>query len=471
MSKKQLNRRKFLKQSSCAAVGYTTLFSTLLNLKGLNAAAMANSSTLISGDYKAMVCILLGGGNDSFNMLIPRGNPEYAEYGSTRTNLAIPQNQILPIYPNTGDGREFGVHPAMPEVQTLFNSGKAAFLTNVGTLVEPTNINQFYNNSVSLPLGLLSHSDQVKHWQTAFPQARVANGWGGKIGDLLGDMNANQNISMNISLNGSNTFQNGANTIEYAIHPVNGSIGITGYQGEWQFNNMRTAAIDNMVDHNYQDMFMDSYKNTIRNARDAHLQFSSAIEGVTSFNTQFSGDEWELSESMEMIAKVIASRNVLGFSRQTFFIHFGGWDHHDEVLNSQDEMLGVLSNALGEFNSVMEELNVSDCVTVFTISDFARTLTSNGNGTDHGWGGNCLVTGGALNGKNIYGTYPSLALGNNLDIGGGVLIPTTSADEYFAELAMWFGVSNSELSTILPNIGNFYNTGSGTPPVGFMQMS
>ena len=216
---------------------------------------------------------------------------------------------------------------------------------------------------------------------------------------------------------------------------------------------------------------MNTYKNVVRDARDAQVQFSSAISSIDNFSTSFGGDEWQLSESMEMIAKTIAARNVLGFSRQTFFIRFGSWDHHDEVLNSQSEQLAVLDNALDEFNSVLNELNMADCVTVFTISDFGRTLTSNGNGTDHGWGGNALVMGGALNGQDMYGSFPSLDLGNNLDTGGGVLIPTLSADEYFAELALWFGVSPSELSTILPNIGNFYNINSGNAPIGFLQMT
>ena len=464
MSRKHINRRKFIGQASCAAVGYTTLFSTLLNLKAANAAAMANSATFLNNDYRAMVCIMLGGGNDSFNMLMPKGNPEWGEYAVTRSNLAIPQNDIRQIYPNTSDGREYGVHPAMPEVQQLFNDSKLAFVTNVGTLVEPTTINQFWNESVQLPLGLLSHSDQSAHWQTALPQARTATGWGGKIADLIGDMNTNQNISMNISLNGSNVFQTGNNAVEYVIDPYEGSIGIWGYGEQWSFNEMRTQAIDEMLARNYQDIFKETYKDVVENSRDAHLEFSAALNTLNPFQTQFTDDPWGLSERFHMIAKIIAVRDILGMSRQTFYIDFGGWDHHDEVLNAQDEMLGILSKALNEFRLALEEINMFDCVTTFTISDFARTLTSNGNGTDHGWGGNCLVMGGSVNGKEIYGDYPVLALNSNLDIGGGVLIPTLSADQYFREISNWFGVSGTDMPIILPNIGNFSAT-----PIGFMQ--
>jgi len=171
---------------------------------------------------------------------------------------------------------------------------------------------------------------------------------------------------------------------------------------------------------------------------------------------------------MEMIAKTIAARDMLGAQRQTFFVVFGGWDHHDEVINNQEYMLSIVSKAMKEFYDATAELGVQNDVTTFTISDFARTLTSNGNGSDHAWGGNAMVMGGGVKGGDIYGTYPDLYLDNNLDVGRGVIIPTTSADEYFAELALWFGVSPSDLSLVLPNIGNFYAPASSNPPIGFI---
>ena len=169
-----------------------------------------------------------------------------------------------------------------------------------------------------------------------------------------------------------------------------------------------------------------------------------------------------------MVAKTIAASDTLDMHKQTFFVEFGGWDHHDELLNNQIDMLGVLSIALNEFQTTMEELGISEKVTTFTASDFGRTLTSNGNGTDHAWGGNVMVMGGDVQGGQVYGTYPDLALNTGLDVGGGVLLPTTSTDEYFAELALWFGVSPSSLVDLLPNIGSFYNTSSGVAPLGFM---
>jgi uncharacterized protein (DUF1501 family) len=459
-----LSRRGFIGQASCAAIGYTTLFNTLVNLKTMNAAALSNSLVANGGDYKAMVCLVFGGGCDSHNMLIPTETTAYNHYANTRTNLAIPFNDILGL-----NGTDHGVHPSMPNVQQLYNDNKLAFLANTGTLVEPTTKAQFYDGSVDIPLGLYSHVDQAQQWQTSIPHERTNIGWGGKVADLLSSMNTNSNISMNISLNGSNIFQRGNQTIEYTVHPYNGSVGIREYGGSNTLNQLRTAAIDNMVEASYQDIFKQSYVDVIRVSRDAHIEFSAAIDAVPEFSTVTFSDN-DLSQSFKMVAKTIAARNTLNFTRQIFFIEYGGWDHHDEVLNAQVEMLGEVDDALHQFITALEEINASDCVTTFTMSEFGRTLTSNGNGTDHAWGGNVMMMGGAVNGGNIYGSYPSLELDNPDEVGGGVLIPGTSVDEYFAELALWFGVSASDLSTLFPNIGNFYSTGSGVMPLGFLNL-
>ncbi|MEM7391569.1 MAG: DUF1501 domain-containing protein, partial [Verrucomicrobiota bacterium] len=201
------SRREFLGQANCAAIGSTCLFSNLLNLGQITA---ASGETVPAGnDYRALVCILLAGGNDSFNMLVPRGAAEYAEYQTIRADLALAQNTLLPITPLTSDGKQYGIHPGMPEMQTLFNNGNLAFVSNVGTLVEPTTLTQFQNGSVPLPVGLFSHSDQIMHWQTSVPDRRSTIGWGGRTADVLSALNTNANISMNISLAGSNVFQAG----------------------------------------------------------------------------------------------------------------------------------------------------------------------------------------------------------------------------------------------------------------------
>jgi len=465
---KNISRRKFI-TDSCAALGYTTLFSSLINLKAMAATAMDNSSLIsLSGNYKAMVCVLLGGGNDSFNMLMPKGTSEYNEYATTRSNLAIAQNNILQINPNTTDGRTFGLHPSMPDMQQLFERGNLAFLSNVGTLIEPSTKTEIQNNTVKTPLGLFSHADQIQQWQTGRPHERTNTGWGGKIADLVQSMNSNENISMNISLRGSNIFQRGDQIIPYTISN-NGSIGINGYNGSGHFNELRTAAVNTMLERDYQDIYKNAYKNTIKISNDANLEFQSAIDTISEFSTILP-EYNDLAAQFRMVAKTIASRDTLGFSRQIFFVQIGGWDHHDELLINQGNKLAEVNQALKYFDDVMTELNVNDCVTTFSVSDFARTLTSNGNGTDHAWGGNAFIMGGAVNGKDIYGNYPSLALNDHININGSVIIPTTAADMYMAELALWFGVPASELSTVLPNISNFYDTASGIPPLGFMNM-
>ncbi|MEO5906546.1 MAG: DUF1501 domain-containing protein [Saprospiraceae bacterium] len=463
-----ISRRKFFGQASCAAIGATTLWSSLVNLKGFAAAAMANSSNLLDPDYKALVCVFLSGGNDSFNMLMPRSASEYSEYATTRSNLALPLDSMLPIFPDNAGGRLFGLHPSMMRSQQLFNDGKMAFLSNVGTLVEPTTREQYWEGQANLPLGLYSHSDQGQQWMTGLPNGRSGTGWGGKVADLIKDMNNNENISMNLSLSGTNIFQTGQNTIEFALDPYDGSAGIYGYgdHEEWNvFDRMRTRAIKSMVEHEYQDMFQKTYVDVVRKSRDGHLQFQEAIGSVPELLTPFTDNY--LSKSFQMAAYSMAAHEALGMKRQIFFIDYGGWDHHDEVLNAQNGMLYELDTALGEFSDALAELGLGSQVTTFSLSEFGRTLTSNGNGTDHAWGGNVMVMGDQVKGKNIYGEYPTLALQSNIELGSGVLIPQLSADQYFAELALWFGVAPSELPTIFPSLTNFYQPGSGMP-IGFI---
>ena len=249
------------------------------------ASAMDNSPRITLGaDYKALVCMMLAGGNDSFNMLMPKGNNEYNEYATTRSNLAIPQNDILQINPNTSDGRVFGLHPSMPNMQQIFESGNLAFLSNVGTLIEPSTKSDIQNNVVKTPLGLFSHSDQIQQWQTGRPHERNSIGWGGRVAELVQSMNSNQNISMNISLKGSNVFQRGEEIIPYAISN-NGSIGISGYDGQGNFNQLRTQALNSMLERDYQDVFKNTYKNTIKTSNESSLEFQSAVESIPEFLT------------------------------------------------------------------------------------------------------------------------------------------------------------------------------------------
>jgi len=454
-----MSRRNFLGTASCAAVGSTALFSTVLDL------GMFNVLAGTTGDYKALVCLFFGGGIDSFNLLVPSGPSEYAEYAQVRQDLALPQANLLPITPATPGAMQFGLHPNVPELQTMFVNNELAFLSNVGTLVEPITLQQYQDGSVRRPLGLFSHSDQAMHWQTSIPDRRNASGWAGRMADLLGGVNTNPNISMNISLSGQNTFQSGNLTAHYTI-TSNGSRGLRGYGGTSLSDQVKTDSIDSMLAMTYQHLFEQTFANRMRGAIDAHLEFSAAITALPPLQTIFS--QTQLSQNFRMVAQTIQARQALGMCRQTFFISMGGWDHHDEVLVNQENMLPVVSAALSEFNSAMIELGVQNDVTTFTASDFGRTLTSNGRGSDHAWGGNHMIMGGAVRGGDIYGQYPNLALGSSLDTGRGRLIPTTSIDAYFAELALWFGVARQDLELVLPNIRRFYDPASPTTPLGMV---
>jgi len=464
--KNRYNRRNFLRTAGLISMGVASPFTSLFKLNALKAASLDNSGR--DGTYKALVCLYLSGGNDSFNMLIPKGDAEYNEYAITRSNLAIPKDNILPIDVLNGNGKTFGLHPSMPDSANLFNNQHMAFINNVGTLVQPTTKQEFLNNSVPLPLGLFSHADQIQQWQTAVPNQRMAIGWGGRIADLLHDVNSSESIPMNISLSGTNVFQYGNSTVEFSVDPYGGSNRIYGYNDGWGVNEGRKQGIDLLLSRQYNDIYRKTYIDVLKKAHEGSLLFQEAIDSAPELNTVFETDD--VSQSFNMIAKVISARETLGAERQIFFIDYGGWDHHDELLNNQETMLDFVNSGLKSFAEALNELDVFDQVTTFSMSDFSRTLTSNGNGTDHAWGGNAMVMGGAVNGKRFYGEYPSLELNNQVEVGDGVMLPTTASDLYFAELALWFGITPSELETVFPNISNFYDVNSGIPPLGFLNM-
>lgn len=457
-----LSRRRFLGEASCAAVGTASLLSSILNLRLLGDLAAAEAPD--NDEYRALVCVFLAGGNDSFNMLAPVDATGYAEYAGTRGVVAVPQNKLLPLGGALPDGRSLGLHDSMPGLKSLYDSGKAAFISNVGTLVEPTTLATYQNGAAKLPLGLFSHSDQQMHWQSSLPDSRAPGaGWGGRMGDLLDELNGAGPVSMNVSLGGINLFQSGAEVVPFAI-------GATGAV-ELSFWNSgsylpRRQAMESIMDAQYQNAFERAFAQMKRNAVDANAAFKTALAAAPVITSPFTAAN-SLSAQLQMVAKTISARTPLSKKRQTFFVHMGGWDLHGSIEANHPGLLSTVSVALSEFQAAMAELGLEDQVTLFSASDFARTLSTNGSGTDHAWGGNAFVVGGAVNGGHVYGTYPELALGSSLDTGRGRLIPTTSVDEYFAELALWMGVSPSNLPLVLPNLSRFHDPLSG-PPLGFL---
>lgn len=453
----------------CASMGVTTLLNGIANMGLVSAAAAANSPFNMPPEgYRALVCILLGGGNDSFNMLVPRGQSEYQEYANVRASMAIRRNLLLPITPSTSDGKEYGIHPDMPYIQQLFNEGNAAFVANVGSLVEPTTVIKYYNNLVEKPRALFSHSDQQNHWMTSVPQDKVSLGWAGRLADILYTANNNQNISMNLSLSGHNLFQQGRRVVPLTLDTSgSGTVLLNGTGNNSFYESLKRQTLDNLLDATYQNMLKQAYSNTVVGAFGSSIELSNAIASGNAFNTPFVANNY-LSRQLNVVAKTIAAKDVLKVNYQTFFIGMGGFDTHDGGIASHSNRMAELNDGLNFFYEALKELGLENNVTTFTISDFGRKLVSNGNGTDHAWGGNALVVGGGVNGGDIYGKYPDLYAGNSQDLGGSQLVPTTSTDEYFAELALWFGASASDLDQILPNIRNFWTPAANKRPLGFM---
>ncbi len=472
MSKHHLSRRRFLGQASCAAVGSSAFLSTALNLGMINTAAARPHIINSNGDYKAIVCILLAGGADSYNFLIPTTASEFSLYQGIRGDLALSLDQVQNIAPDNTDGKTYGIHQGMTRMKQLFDQNDMAFLSNIGTLIEPIASRvEWESQSRSIPLGLFSHSDQIMQWQTSVPHDRGAVGVGGRMADILKNMNEIQEISMNISLDGRNRFQAGNTVVEYAVgNSANvDEIGLepfTTYRSNSGIiTEQRDAAISNLVEDVYSNIFHDAYGGLTRQTIESVNLFKDALGRRPGLSTIFPNTN--LGQDLRMMADVISANEFMGANRQIFFTTFGGWDHHDEVLLNQDRMLPILDGAIGSLYDAMGELGLQDQVTICTISDFARTLTSNSQGSDHAWGGNSMIIGGAVNGGRIHGEYPELSLDNELNLDErGRMIPQVSVDEFYAELALWFGVSVNDLSYILPNIGNFNDYNNNPNPLG-----
>jgi len=461
-----MNRRHFL--GGLSSLGFAGSLATTSALQlGFVRQASAQTVGGVFPDYKALVCVLLAGGNDSFNLLIPNDADQYAQYASIRSDLALAQSTLLPLS-GQHQGRNYALHPAMTNAQSLYNTGELAFLANVGPLVEFTNASAIAAGAPT-PLGVFSHSDQIQTWQSAVADARIAQGWAGRLADIMATQNVNlaNGISMNISLSGTNVFQSGQQVSPYSIQTGDEAVpGIAGYGDPGAFGQLRTRMIDELLAVPHDNLLRREYGTRLRSALAARDVFVGALQAAPSVNTSFSGNPF--SQALAQIANVIAARDGLCAARQTFFVTVGGWDHHDDVIDNQARMLPTIDTGLREFRDALVELGVFSQVTTFTTSDFGRTLTSNGKGSDHGWGGHHMLMGGAVSGGQIFGAYPELAATHPLDVGRGVYVPTTSVDEYFAELALWFGVQASDLGTVLPNIGNFYDVSGMAAPLGVL---
>jgi uncharacterized protein (DUF1501 family) len=441
---KPLNRRDFLKTSGAAAVFAAT--------PGLAYSQVVGGAGPFD-DYRALVCVFMFGGNDSFNMLVPNTSAEYAAYAASRQNLAIAQSDLLPITPVSMPTPDFGLHPSMGGIKSLFDSGDAAFVTNVGPLVEPTTKEQYFNGSVTLPPQLFSHNDQQDQWTSLRGNVTSKTGWAGRMADLIRSGVTEQQMATNASLFGANLFQSADETVAYVMGP-GGPVQFEGFSidpNSILFE--QRAAFRRIVEAQYGAVYERGFADVQRRAISAADTVTAAISFAPPISAVF--PQSQLGTQLSTVARLIAVRDRLQMKRQVFFVATGGFDTHDNQATDQPGLLGGVSQAIAAFHAATVELGVESDVTTFTQSDFARTLTSNGDGTDHAWGGNQLVVGGAVNGRELYGNYPLLAIDGPEDVSGGRIIPSTSADQYAATLAKWFGIPDMDLDAVAPNLGNF----------------
>lgn len=446
-------RRTFIRQAACAALGTSGLLSTLFDLRKISAATMAG------GDYKALVCLFLYGGNDANNVIVPHDASGYASYAGARGGLAIPHESLLPLTLANGDGRDFGFHPNLAELQALFNNGKLALVANVGTLVAPITRAQYLAGGAAVPDHLFSHSDQSVQWQTSVPDQVLRTGWGGRAGDLLHSLNGDSQISLAISVAGTNTFEVGNTVIPYQVSP-SGSITFAGMTGSANAN-ARYDGFKQLMALPKNNLFAQTYADTVTRAIGNNELLTAALASAPPIATVFPATS--LASQLNMVAKIISARNGLGMQRQIFFCAVQGYDTHGDQLTAHANLLTELSQGMNAFYNATAELGVASEVTTFTASDFGRTFPTNGSGSDHGWGSHQFVMGGAVRGSRLFGAFPTLAVNGPDDTGQGRWIPTTSVDEFSATLASWFGVAASDLPTVLPNIGRF-----GNPNLGFL---
>jgi uncharacterized protein (DUF1501 family) len=519
MNPNRSTRRLFLSQLG-ALGGLHVAAPFALNLATMGSAAAANAT-----GYKALVCLFLYGGNDAFNMFLPTDSSSWDIYTKLRTqapeSIALmppgtpPSSQgpsgspgrlggVLPINPSTtrtapgGGTQTFALHPMMTSLQGLFNNQKRlAVMSNVGPLIRPTTKAQYAQPNYSRPAKLFSHNDQQSTWQAFAPEG-ATQGWGGRMADLLASQNTNSLMTA-VSVSGNTVWLSGRSVRQYQVGR-SGAIKLGVDANNKIFNSSEvSAAMANIVRNaRGSNLFEKDLANTYSRSMDAELALSSSLKGpgdplfgtppttgtynpatdpLLQFTDPVDGIKKTngLAQQLQMVARIMEARNStsLGMSRQVFFVSIGGFDTHDNENKQLAILYSQIDQALSYFDATLGKLGLRDNVTTFTASDFGRTFTSNGDGTDHGWGSHHLIMGGAVKGGDIYGQVPVLgaknANNNNFDsspdqIGNGSLLPTTSVDQYAATLGKWFGLSDSQLLDVMPNLGNF-----STKNVGFMR--
>jgi len=417
---------------------------------GLTRAAFAQN--VAAGDYRALVAIFMFGGNDGNNMLIPLDASGYADYQSGRGRLALGRNGLQTITPTNTQGRPFALHPSMGALASLFESGQCAAVANVGPLVQPLTRSQWQANTGQTPANLFSHSDQQAQWQSGTSDASVRLGWGGRVADQIASLNGIQNVATAVAVNGRSAFQQGA-TVSPFLVSSSGNFGFDSYDPS--SHDAVSVGFAEMINASRSHLFEAAWNDTIKRGITTQQVFQQALNQASPLTTVF--PDTGLGDQLKTVARLIASRAAFGVRRQVFFCSIGGFDTHGEdQLQDQAELLGTVSDAMSAFYRATVELGVATQVTSFTMSDFGRDFPANGSGgSDHGWGNHHLVLGGSVQGRKLYGTFPTLRVNGPDDTSGGRWIPTTATEQYAAGLGGLFGLSASEISQVFPTLTRF----------------
>lgn len=434
--KQDISRRNFLQ--------------TLGGLGGLLALGQFNlvKAATVSqpNDYKALVCVFMFGGNDGHNTVVPLATGEYTSYTAMRGVLALPPAKLLTI--NAGN-TAYGLNYGLPKMQSVYNQGKMAVVANVGNIVQPTT----RSNQPKLPTQLFSHADQVVQMQTGATDSSLGSGWGGRAAELMQWANAGTNFPSSISMNGAALFSTGDTIQSASFQPGNdlSQYALTIYPPT--AGDARALAQKEIAENGGADL-VNSANKVMADAITLSPMLKQAT-GNPGFSVQF--PQTPIGQQLKEVARLIGLRNTLGTSRQVFFVSLGGFDTHGSQDWQQWNLLQQLDGAMWSFYTATQEMLISDSVTTFTSSEFGRTLQSNGSGSDHGWGGHHFVLGGAVNGGNIYGSFPAMNINaQHFADPRGVLIPTTAMAQYGATLAKWFGVTDpNALQTLFPPLANF----------------
>jgi uncharacterized protein (DUF1501 family) len=450
---KQFERRAFLKRA-----GHLGLAGVAAPW-AMNLASVGEAAAFTATDYKAIVCVFLYGGNDFANTIIPYDNANYGLYNTIRSGLQVPQANILPLTPNTAlpNAMQLGLAPELSALKPIFDAGKLAIQLNVGTLVQPTTLAQYNAKSVPLPPKLFSHNDQQSLWQSSSPEGSI-EGWGGRLGDLGLSNNGSSTFTC-ISATGNAVFLAGQTAIAYQIS-TSGPVAVNGVKTNVYGSTACGAALNTLITQSRTQLLENEYNKVTARSIAAQVTASAAFSGTAPF-TQVFNTANPLARQLQAVAKMIGARATFGAKRQVFMVSLGGFDLHDFLPTQHPLLLTNLSEALSQFYTATQQMGVANNVTAFTASDFGRTYASNGDGSDHGWGSHHFVMGGAVNGKQFYGTAPQISVTNNEQVGQGRLLPTTGIDQFAATLASWFGVSNSELNLVVPNIANYTSKNMG----------